>query len=791
MNVSDAGPSESEGPLSEVEELRAENARLRSLLGLDQPSRRKEVEPWEPSLLPQPVERAVPRDVDQSSSAESKVALFRFLFAGREDVHAVRWESTRTGKSGWSPVVVGGWANAKKPGRTYEPLSNDVVDAHLAGGAHVGLYPLLHGDECRLLACDFDGSGWALDALAYVDAASSLGIPVALERSRSGDGAHTWTFFSEPVPAASARRIGVHILREAMEARAELDLASYDRLFPTQDLMPNGSFGNLIALPLHGDCRRRGTTVFLDLASLEPFEDQWAYLASVARMSPEAVASLAETLTPVTAGPDETQYQRPRALATQQEPPESIRAESRAMLEVDRVGVPPALLAALKHLASLHNPEYYEKERLRFSTWNTPRFLRCYGETFDRLLLPRGVRDQAERVVADAGSTLKVVEACGNPESIDVHLQADLTDRQNGALQTLIPHALGVLVAPPGSGKTVIACALIAHRKLPTLVVVDRQPLVEQWRERLQEHLGIEAKDIGQLGGGRNRAKGFIDVAMAQSLARRDDLEAVTSGYGLVIVDECHHVPAVTFERFVRQIPVRNWLGLTATPYRRDHLESLISMYCGPERHRMTTDEVEDARIQRVLMAHATSHDREGAEDAGIQEIFRAIVEDDERSRQICGDIAAAVADGRNCLVLTQWTEHVEKLSRELEDRGIGTVVMRGGMGKKARAAAMEEMQSRAADGGLVLVATGSFLGEGFDFPGLDTLFLAFPLAFKGRIVQYVGRVLRPTASKSRVEVHDYVDVNIPVLARMYAKRLVAYKSLGFPIEKRPRQSAG
>ena len=567
MKVSDADSSESEGPLSEVEELRAENARLRSLLGLDQPSRREEVEPWEPSLLPQPVERAVPREVDQSSSAESKVALFRFLFAGRKDVHAVRWESARTGKSGWSPVVVGGWANAKKPGRTYEPLTNDVVDAHLSGGAHVGLYPLLHGDECRLLACDFDGSGWALDALAYVDAASSLGIPVALERSRSGDGAHTWTFFSGPVSAALARRIGMRILREAMEARAELALASYDRLFPTQDLMPNGSFGNLIALPLHGDCRRRGTTVFLDLASLEPFEDQWAYLASVPRMSPEAVTSLAETLTPVTAGPDETRYQRPLAQTTQQEPPESIRAESRAMLEVDRIGVPPALLAALKHLASLHNPEYYEKERLRFSTWNTPRFLRCYGETIDRLLLPRGVRDQAERVVADAGSTLKVVEACGNPESIDVRLEANLTDRQNGALQTLIPHALGVLVAPPGSGKTVIACALIAHRKLPTLVVVDRQPLIEQWRERLREHLGIEAKEIGQLGGGRNRAKGIIDVAMAQSLARRDDLEAVTSGYGLVIVDECHHVPAVTFERFVRQIPVRNWLGLTATPY--------------------------------------------------------------------------------------------------------------------------------------------------------------------------------------------------------------------------------
>ncbi|MGH9096954.1 MAG: TOTE conflict system archaeo-eukaryotic primase domain-containing protein, partial [Acidimicrobiales bacterium] len=709
-----------------------------------------------------------PLDVDQSSSAESKIALFCSLFVGREDVHALRWESAKTGKSGWSPAVVGGWANAKKPGRTYEPLTADVLDSHLSGGAHVGLYPLLLGDECRLLACDFDGSGWALDALAYVDAASSFGIPVALERSRSGDGAHTWSFFSGSVPAASARRIGVHILREAMECRAELDLSSYDRLFPTQDFMPKGSFGNLIALPLQGECRRRGTTVFLDPASLEPYADQWSYLASVPRISPEAVASLVETMTPVIAGPADTHYRRPRAQTPQQKPPETIHAVSRAMLEIDRIGVPPALLAALKHLASLHNPDYYEKERLRFSTWNTPRFLRCYGETMDRLLLPRGLRDHAERIVQEAGSTLDVVDACEAPRRIEVSLRAELNERQVRALEALLPHDVGVLVAPPGSGKTVIACALIARRAIPTLVVVDRQPLIEQWRDRLVEHLGIAAKEIGQLGGGRNRAKGIIDIAMAQSLARREGLADATSGYGLVIVDECHHVPAVTFERFVRQIPVRQWLGLTATPYRRDHLESLISMYCGSERHRMTTDELDDARIQRVLTAHATAHDPMGAEDASIQEVFRAIVEDDDRSRQICNDIATAASAGRNCLVLTQWTEHVEKLSGEIEGLGIGTVVMRGGMGKKARASAMTDTHVRASEGGLVLVATGSFLGEGFDVPELDTLFLAFPLAFKGRIVQYVGRVLRPTASKARVEVHDYVDVNIPVLARMH-----------------------
>ena len=273
---------------------------------------------------------------------------------------------------------------------------------------------------------------------------------------------------------------------------------------------------------------------------------------------------------------------------------------------------------------------------------------------------------------------------------------------------------------------------------------------------------------------------------MAQSLARRDDLGEIAKAYGLVVVDECHHVPAVTFERVVRAMPVRHWLGLTATPYRRDHLEKLITMYCGAERYRMTPDHIEH-RVERVLVTHATRHEQSGVEELGIQAVFRELVEDEERSRQICCDIATSIEAGRNCLVLTQWTEHLETLSGELRRLGIEAIVMRGGMGKKARASASAEMEAQASAGGLALLATGSFLGEGFDLPQLDTLFLAFPLAFKGRIVQYVGRVLRPTPGKSRVEVHDYVDVNVPVLAPMQAKRLPAYVSLGFPVDRNAR----
>jgi superfamily II DNA or RNA helicase len=464
--------------------------------------------------------------------------------------------------------------------------------------------------------------------------------------------------------------------------------------------------------------------------------------------------------------------------AASPKPPPTITARAGAMLAIDRIGVPPALLAALKHLASLHNPEFHEKEKLRFSTWNTPRFIRCYRETIDQLLLPRGLRDKAARVIADAGSRLDVIDDVEVTESIGTRLLATLTREQQAAAASLGEHDLSTLVAPPGSGKTVIGCALIAHHQLPTLVIVDRKPLVEQWRDRLVTHLDLSPRDVGQLGGGRSKPTGVVDVAMVQSLARRDDLAQLTGGYGLIIVDECHHVPAVTFERAVRQIPVRRWVGLTATPYRRDGLQALMAMHCGPVGHTMTAPAAAALRALELIV-HETTH--EAADDGEhIQTTFRGLVEDDQRTAAICHDIATAADSGRNCLVLTRWTEHLTALARRLDDHGVHPLVLHGQMGKKARASIIDKLATPRPDGGLVLAATASLLGEGFDCLPLDTLFLAFPIKFKGNVVQYVGRVLRPTDTKTRVEVHDYIDVLVPVLARMHNERRRAYTTLGF-----------
>ena len=766
---------------AELDTLRAENARLRSLLGLDD-RRLGPPEPWKPTLFPT---TATPRPnlhIDAHSSTADKAALFRSLFVGRDDVYAVRWDNERTGKSGWSPAVRGGPGNSRRPDREYVPYTDTVVNRHL-GGHFTRASIRFSADTCRLLVCDFDRPGWVLDALAYLDAAHTGGIPAAFERSRSGDGGHVWVFFDGPVLAAAARRIGVHLLREAMTVRAELDLVSYDRLFPTQDFMPKGSFGNLIALPLQGRCCQRGTTVFLDPAGLKPYDDQWAFLSGLQRLSGQAAKELADGLGELAAGPDAATFRHPTNETSAPAPPARIVARAGAMLAVDRIGMPPAMLAALKHLASLHNPEFYEKEKLRFSTWNTPRFIRCYRETLGELLLPRGLREKAAKIVGEGGSELVVVDDREEDGTIDASLRATLTPAQMSAAGVLTGHDLGTLVAPPGSGKTVIGCALIAHHRVPALVLVDREPLVDQWRERLVTLLDLDPKQIGQVGGGRNKQTGIVDVAMVQSLARREDIAGITSGYGLVVVDECHHVPAVTFERAVRQIPARRWLGLTATPYRRDGLQAMMSMHCGTVRHTMPAP-AGSALRSLALIVHETDYVVE-EEGQHIQATYRGLVEHARRTVAISADVEVTVSAGRNCLVLTRWKEHLDSISELLRTREVDTLVMHGKMGKKARAAVLDELGTTPKMGtGLVLGATASLIGEGFDCPPLDTLFLAFPIRFKGNVVQYVGRVLRPFENKTRIEVHDYVDVHVPVLARMHDERRRAYASLGFDIPK-------
>lgn len=765
--------------------LRTENARLLKLLQLT-PAQARPPGPAQTAMFEQ-----APGAVDASSPLPAKVAFFRALFRAREDVYALRWVNRRDGRSGWMPAVRGGRLKGVPASeRQYLPLTEKVVHDHLAGEIDLGLYPLLDGDSCCWLAADFDGPAAMLDALAYLKAARAAAVPAALEVSRSGLGAHVWIFFAAPVAAVTARALGTGLLREAIALRGRMDLRSYDRLFPSQDVVVNGGLGNLIAAPLQGRCRRTNTTVFLDLATLEPHEDQFAFLSSLGRMTPREVSRLAQRLGQVSVGTDVDKLHPARATRITIQAPAIVHARLAARITVTGDDLPPALLATLKHAATLANPVFYERQRRRASTWDTPRFLRTYDETISGdLVLPRGLRDRLTSIVEQAGSRVEFIDdrVGGNEHAFSFTGALD-TDQQ-AAQQALAGAELGVLEAAPGAGKTVIACSLIAFHGVSTLVLVNRKTLAGQWRSRIRELLSIKP---GQRGGGRAKTTGVIDIATLQSVSRADDVADLTAGYGFVIVDECHHVPAAAYEHAIAQIPARRWLGLTATPYRRDQLDELIALQVGPVRHVITRrpsgtlpdHPLRPGTPQPILHLHTTGFSYTGDADpqapGGMAKINRACFENEDRNRQIIDDVLAALERGRHCLVLTRQVAHLERLSAALAAHH--PVVLRGGMGAKARSTALTRLAPPAdGEAPLLAVATGSYIGEGFDCPILDTLFLTAPIAQKGDLVQYVGRILRPHPGKTSAEVHDYHDLHTGVLAASLVKRAPGYLSLGFP----------
>lgn len=767
-----------------VAELEADNAHLRGLLRLSA------VEARRPGGVQTAVFDAAPGSVTAASAPAAKVAFYRAMFRAREDVYAVRWDNDRTGRGGWMPAVRGGIRKGVRPAdRDYLPLTEEVLTKHLSGEMDIGLYPLLDGDRCHWLAADFDGPTAMLDALAYLKAARAADVPAAVELSRSGAGAHVWLFFTAPVSAAQARQLGTVLLREAMTMSGRMSLASYDRLFPAQDLLPTGGIGNLIAAPLQGRRRRRGMTVFLDVATLEPHEDPWHFLSSLPRISPAELKRHVSQLQSVRVGTGVDRMTPATATKVDLPVPRSVSVTLGSTIKVTTAGMPPALLATLRHAASMPNPVFYDRERRRLSTWDTPRFLRLYDETLDGdLLLPRGLDERLASLLQRAGSAMHVTadqRSAGNPQAFT--FAASLTPEQQAACDEMLRHDLGVLVAPPGAGKTVMAASLIARCGVSTLVLVDRKALADQWRVRLKQLLAIK---VGQRGGGRVKTTGIVDIATLQTLARDDAMADWVSGYGLVVVDECHHVPAAAFTHAVRQIPARRWLGLTATPYRRDQLDDLIALQLGPTRHTIsrpaadTLTSVNAPAPEPVLWVHRTSYrylgDADPGRPGGMASIYRDLVNDDERTGQIISDVLQAHGRGRHCLVLTQWTSHLQRLTDALAQHGHDPVVLRGGMGAKQRAAALARLEVSESALPLLVVATGPFVGEGFDCPALDTLFLAAPIAFKGRLVQYVGRVLRPYPGKLTAEVHDYHDVDVAVLASSLNKRAPGYTSLGF-----------
>ena len=734
-------------------------------------------------------------------SNEEKIKIFMEVFKGRTDLYAKRWTSNKTGKSGYSPVCKNEFSIYKCdkprmkcsecPYRELLPLTDDIILKHLKGEITIGIYPLLPGDLCNFLAIDFDKKTYEKDVSAFWSICDELDIPVYVERSRSGNGAHVWIFFEESISARIARKMGNILLTKTME-KASLELDSYDRLFPNQDTMPKGGFGNLIALPFQGNSSKNGNTVFVD-KYFEPQKNQLEILANIKRLKSDDVYKFVDKF-------KEDDYKEPEIeeIADDDIPKKdnikdivftnNVECIFDNQIYIKKLKLLPNEISYLKRLASFTNPKFYELQKLRMPIFykTTPRIISCFEEDDRFLILPRGCMEKIKDVCEKSNVKLIIKDKREQGTKVDYKFNGKLNRKQEKAMNDLISHETGVLCATTGFGKTVIGAKIISELKTNTLVIVNRNNLLDQWKERLSYFLDINKKEIGQCGASKENLNGKLDVASFQSLFKKDNLEELVKNYGLVIVDECHHVAAFSFEKVLKSIRSKYVYGLTATPTRKDGWHKIIYMQCGDIRVRVSNKELkQNKEMEHTVIVKKTNYKYIPSDEQDkilISEILNDMCHNVFRNSMIIEDIKKCIAEGRIPIVLTERVEHLKILKEGLDELNIPIVIYKGNMGKK-KTKEIHDIIKEADENNKprIILATSSSIGEGFDDSRLDTLFLSMPVSWKGRIIQYVGRLHREHEDKEKVVVYDYLD-NMKILEKMYNRRLKGYKIAGYEI---------
>lgn len=734
---------------------------------------------------------------NQTLSTAEKIALYRMRFNGRKDVYAKRYYNKKAQRDVYSPATT--FSNGLPNKHDYLPLTDEVIKEHLRGNIFIGIFPLLPNDLTNFLVIDIDKKNWKEIVTSLVKICNINKLPVAIECSQSGNGAHLWFFFEQTISAALARHLGQAILKKAMAINPNISFKAFDRLFPNQDTMPAGGLGNLIAAPLQYQRMKLGHSLFIN-EQFEAYTNQWAFLSKINTISETQANQVIQKLDATNEfrlfelpSGQQTDLLNDKLLdATQQ-----ITAYRRNQLYFLKSQLTTTQINALRYTATFKNPQFYRNQKQRISNWDTPQYISLAEQNKQYVILPRGLEDYLRQKLPN----LTINDETTNGENLKIIFNGELRPEQLPAKKALVAHDMGVLAARTGFGKTIIAASLIADRAVSTLIIVNSRVLAQQWQKQLKKFLKIEnepfveytktgrkrKKDvIGSYYGNRKRVSHLVDVATVQSLGQLgDDLPNFMSHYGMVIFDEVHHLPAVTNELVMRQATAKYIYGLSATPYRRDSLDPIIFMRAGQIVYQTSkVDEEYALTTKRSLILRTTNFgmlNNDLMANNTLQENYEAMLNDHDRNQLIIDDICHNFKQGRHQLVLTRRLDQLDILKKMIPLKfKIPVFELSGRQNSKTNQEIIATVTNFKHP--YVLLATGNYIGEGFDISSIDTLLLAMPISWKGNTEQYLGRLNRNMGQKNELQVFDYVDLFVPMLAKMYKKRLKTYHELQYKI---------
>ncbi|TVZ27847.1 hypothetical protein JM83_2912 [Gillisia sp. Hel_I_86] len=706
-------------------------------------------------------------------SISENINLFRYLFKGREDVFAVRWEKPARpagggSKSGYMPAVFydpyrfrthkmngGTFHNFKE--KSYLKFTDEQIQKHLDGFHQIGIYPLLQDNTTWFLVADFDKANWQKEAITFLNACNDKDIPAYLERSRSGNGGHVWIFFDKPYPAIRSRKIFISILEQSGAFSMFDKSSSFDRLFPNQDFLSGKGFGNLIALPLYKPTFEKGNSCFVDPESFEQFTDQWNFLKNVQKVSIDYLDELYNRLAP-DAGKIKPQTTNGKL---------SIYLSN--TIRISRIGLTPTLTHFLKEELNFANSEFFIKKKSGRNTFETARYFKMIEESESEIFVPRGFIGKLLRFCKESQIEFEFVDGRKLKPSIPFAFNAALRNHQLGVINTSSKKDYGVIVAPPNSGKTVIGLKIIADKRQPALIILHRKHLLKQWIERIEVFLGIPKRDIGVIGQGKSKIGKQITVATIQSLPKQ--IESVQNQFGTIIVDECHHVPAKTFRNTIEKLEAYYLYGLTATPFRKYNDGKMIFTHLGEIIANIQPTEIENYKEAKIIIRN-TELDVPYNSKTDIFEVFsKILVHDTTRNKLILEDVKTELNQGKKTVIITERKEHIDTLYLFLK-QSYEAITLSGEDSETYKKTKWKTLQ----EGNFqVLITTGQYFGEGTDLQNISCLFLVYPFSFEGKLIQYIGRVQR---SEINPIIYDYRDYKIDYVNRLFLKRNTYYRKI-------------